>query len=186
MGAIKTYLTSLFLIPLLLGSSMISWGQDEVFYRYKNEQGVRVISSQIPAKYISKGYDVISQEGKLIQRVAPEPSAQEKEKIQKQRAEQQQLAKWDAELLRRYSHPDDIKDAKQRKLAQNRNDLGIIRRNIEKIEEEINQYQGRAAADERAGREISKDTLAVIEQLKRQQAKEEEKEKKKTGRKKGH
>ncbi|MGH1485243.1 MAG: hypothetical protein ACRBCI_03415 [Cellvibrionaceae bacterium] len=179
MCTIKTYVVTLLVLPTLLGLSITAWGQDDTLYRYTDNKGTRVISSQIPARYVSKGYDIISQEGKLIRRVDPEPSAQEKEKIQKQRAEQQRLNKWDAELLRRYSHPDDIKDAKRRKLAQNRNDLGIIRRNIEKIDEEINRYQGLAAADEREGREISQDTLDIIEQLKRQRAKEKENEQEK-------
>lgn len=179
MSVIKTFTVNLLVLLSLLSLSTITFGQGDVFYRYIDDKGLRVISSKIPAKYVPKGYDVISQRGQLIRRVAPEPSAQEKAKIQEQGIEKQHLAKWDAELLRRYSHPDDIEDAKRRKLAQHRNDLGIIRRNIEKIDADINRYQGLAAADERAGREISQDTLTVIDQLKRKRTNERQNEQEK-------
>jgi hypothetical protein len=174
------------LIALLLSTwSITALSRSDVFYRYIDDKGLKVISSKIPAKYVSRGYDIISQEGKLIERVPPEPSGKEKEKLEKQRELEQRLAKWDADLLRRYSHPDDIEDAKRRKLAQNRNDLGIIKRNIEKTDEEINRYQSLAAADEREGRAVSKTTLERITKLrqkravevKAQQEKEREREK---------
>jgi len=147
-----------------------SFAQDKAYYRYINEKGVKVISTQIPSRYVKRGYDIITVSGRLIERVAPEPTGAEKEKLRQKKIEQQRLKEWDAELLKRYSHPDDIEAAKQRKLAQNKNSIGILKRNIEKIDQEINRYQSLAAGDEREGRDVSADTLEVIESLKRERA----------------
>lgn len=162
---------------LLLGLAFVSvliapksFSQDVPYYRYINENGVKVISTQIPSRYVKRGYDIITVNGRLIERVAPEPTGAEKEKLRKQQKEQQRLKEWDAELLKRYSHPADIESAKQRKLAQNMNSIGILKRNVEKIDQEINRYQSLAASDEREGRDVSADTLESIERLKRERS----------------
>lgn len=157
---------------LVLFASLSAVAQEVPYYRYINEKGVKVISTQIPSRYVKRGYDIISVDGRLIERVAPEPSGVEKAKILKQQQEQQRLKAWDKELLKRYSRPADIEAAKQRKLAQNANFIGILQRNVEKIDQEIDRYQGLAAADEREGREVSIDTLESIERLKRERATE--------------
>jgi len=166
------------LIPILLLVLMFtlvlaapkSFSQDVPYYRYINEKGVKVISTQIPSRYVKRGYDIITVDGRLIERVAPEPTGAEKEKLLKQQKEQKRLKEWDAELLKRYSHPADIESAKQRKLAQNMNSIGILKRNVEKIDQEINRYQSIAASDEREGRDVSADTLESIERLKRERS----------------
>lgn len=164
-------LRALFVLVVMLGLFLVvsaSVAQGVPYYRYINEKGVKVISTQIPSRYVKRGYDIIAVDGRLIERVAPEPTGAEKERLIKQQREQKRLKEWDAELLKRYSHPKDIEAAKQRKLAQNMNSIGILKRNVEKIDQEINRFQGLAAADEREGREVSLDTLESIERLKRE------------------
>lgn len=156
------------LIALMLGGISAVFAQDVPYYRYINEKGVKVISTQIPSRYVKRGYDIITVDGRLIERVAPELTGAEKAKLLQEQKEQKRLKEWDTELLKRYSHPDDIEAAKQRKLAQNMNAIGILRRNVEKIDQEINRYQGLAAADEREGRDVSEDTLESIRRLKRE------------------
>lgn len=153
-------------VTVLLWSGLVL-AQSSVFYRYVDNKGVTVISSKIPARFVPKGYDVITKEGRLIERVPPELSPEEKARLERERIARERQEKRDNELLRRYSHPDDIEAAKQRKLAQNRNTAGIIERNLEKVEDEINYYQGLAANEERAGKVITPETLERIEQLKR-------------------
>jgi hypothetical protein len=152
--------------------STIGFAQGLQLYRYTNNQGVTVISSQIPPHYVSKGYEVITYDGRVLETVAPEPIGEEKIRtLQKQEQQRRQEAR-DAELLKRYSHADDIEAAKQRRLAQNRNVTAITERNIEKIDAEINRYQALAAADEREGREVSTETLKAIEELRNDREKE--------------
>lgn len=153
---------------LLLSSGVSASGAH--YYRYLNENGVKVISSRIPNRFVKNGYDIITIDGTLIERVAPEPSEEEKEKLRQEQAEQKRLELWDKELLRQYSRSADIEAAKQRKLAQNETSTSIIQRRIEKIDQDIIRYQGLAAADERAGKEVAIDTLHAIERLKKERA----------------
>jgi hypothetical protein len=168
---------------LLLASTVFYWrsavAQETLYYRYISDNGVTVISSRIPARYVPRGYDLITYDGKLVERISPELSPEKKSRLLKKMEKEARLEIWDKELLRRYSHPADIEAAKQRKLGQNNNDLGIMARNIEKNTEEINRYQSLAAAEERAGREVSADILNNIEVLKRERAAEMKKQKKK-------
>ncbi len=170
-GSIKVKIYSLAFCAVLICLSFLSANaisQETIYYRYVNEKGVNVISSRIPSRYVQRGYDIVTYDGRLLERVPPEASPEEKARMLKEREEQQRLQVWDKELRRRYSHPDDIEAAKQRKLAQNRNAIGIVERNIEKIDDEINRYQSLAAADEREGRDVSEETLTAIKQLQRE------------------
>ena len=164
---------ALVFLVLLLISQLLSADTEQRFYRYISDTGVMVISSQIPARYVLKGYDIISRSGTLIKRVPPELSDKDKAKLEDQRIEQARLKAWDDDLLRLYSSPYDIESAKQRKLQQILSDLRIIARNIEKINEDINRYQVLAAADERAERSVSKTILDNIEELKKDRKLEE-------------
>ncbi len=155
-----------FLFGLLIHTGAYTSANNAPYYRYINENGVKVISSQIPPRYVKRGYDIITIDGRLIERVAPEPSDEEKAKMLKQQEEQERLNRWDKELLGKYSEVADIEAAKQRKLEQNATTTAIIRRRIEKIDQEINRYQSIAAADERKGKEVSPDTLESIARLK--------------------
>ena len=69
-------------------------------------------------------------------------------------------------MLRRYSHPDDVEAAKQRKLTQNESGIILIDLNIEKINSQIDLYQSLAAEDERAGKVISAATMTSLNKLK--------------------
>jgi hypothetical protein len=48
-----------------------------VFYRYTNDQGVRVLSQSIPPRYVPNGYEVISRTGRVLKVVEPAPSGEE-------------------------------------------------------------------------------------------------------------
>ena len=174
MAMIRRLLMVLLLLSQLFTGRVDAAGEGR-FYRYTDDNGVMVISSKIPPRYESRGYDMITRGGRLIERIPPEPGPAEKARREQQRAEQERLQAWDGELLRRYSHPDDIEFAKQRKLTQVSNDTAIISRNIGKIDREIDRYQGLAAADERAGRTVSKATLDTIKALQGDRAKEQQK-----------
>jgi hypothetical protein len=147
-------------ITLAMGASSLIAGE-VLFYRYVDTKGVTVISSKIPPKYVTKGYDVITHDGRLVERIAPELSQEQKTKLELDKQKSLYLA----ELFKRYSTAFDIEEAKQRKLMDNKNAIAILGRNVEKIDSEINRYQAMAAADERGGREVSEDTLNAISKL---------------------
>ena len=160
----------LLIIFLLTACTSVVAHAESNLYRYKDNKGLTVISSQIPARYVAKGYEIITSDGRLVEAVPPEPSAAEKARILEEREKRKRLEK----LRQRYSSAEDIAAAKERKLRQSKNNIGIVERNIEKINSEITRLQSLAAADERAGRKISPSTLDAITQLKLDREKEQE------------
>ncbi|GAA6151189.1 DUF4124 domain-containing protein [Pseudoteredinibacter isoporae] len=133
-----------------------------VFYRYIDKDGVPVISSKIPPEYAQKGYEVVTPSGRVVRVVKPAPTDAEKENL-RSKAE---LAKWDAELRRRYSSVKEIKLAKQRKLESIDGSIQILKGNIGGIDTRIHQKRMEAANLERAGREVGEGLLKQLEELK--------------------
>jgi hypothetical protein len=170
----------IFSLVTTMALSAHALAQNTVFYKYINAKGVNVVSSRIPSEYVKKGYDIISSNGRLIQRIPPELSAEEKVRLIAETERLKKIKDRDTLLLRRYSRPDDIEAAKQRKLSQIKNRVWLIDRNIEKLNSKIDLYQSLAAEDERAGKKISIDTLWSIEKLKSDRDLEINKRKQKT------
>ncbi|MFT4609160.1 MAG: hypothetical protein ACJATQ_000464 [Cellvibrionaceae bacterium] len=151
-------------ITVALGGHALA--QNVNFYKYVNAKGVNVISSRIPSEYVKKGYEIISSSGRVIQTIPPELSAEEKVRVTAETERLEKLKERDTILLRRYSRPDDIEASKQRKISQVQNRVGLIDLNIEKINAQIDLYQSLAAEDERAGKNVSIDTIWTMEKLK--------------------
>ena len=170
----------IFSLVTTMALSAHALAQNTVFYKYINAKGVNVVSSRIPSEYVKKGYDIISSDGRLIQTIPPELSAEEKVRLIAETERLKKIKDRDTLLLRRYSRPDDIEAAKQRKLSQIENRVWLIDRNIEKLNSKIDLYQSLAAEDERAGKNISIDTLWSIEKLKSDRDIELNKRKQKT------
>jgi hypothetical protein len=170
----------IFSLVTTMALSAHALAQNTIFYKYINAKGVNVVSSRIPSEYVKKGYDIISSNGRLIQRIPPELSAEEKVRLIAETERLKKIKDRDTLLLRRYSRPEDIEAAKQRKLSQIENRVWLIDRNIEKLNSKIDLYQSLAAEDERAGEKISIDTLWSIEKLKSDRDIEINKRKQKT------
>ena len=170
----------IFSLVTTMALSAHALAQNTIFYKYINAKGVNVVSSRIPSEYVKKGYDIISSNGRLIQRIPPELSAEEKVRLIAETERLKKVKDRDALLLRRYSRPEDIEAAKQRKLSQIENRVWLIDRSIEKLNSQIDLYQSLAAEDERAGKKISIDTLWSIEKLKSDRDIEINKRKQKT------
>jgi hypothetical protein len=151
-------------ITVALGGHALA--QNVNFYKYVNAKGVNVISSRIPSEYVKKGYEIISSSGRVIQTIPPELSAEEKVRVTAETERLEKLKERDTILLRRYSRPDDIEASKQRKISQVQNRVGLIDLNIEKINAQIDLYQSLAAEDERAGKNVSIDTIWTMEKIK--------------------
>jgi hypothetical protein len=146
--------------------SVQALAQKATYYKYINKKGINVVSSRIPSEYVKKGYAIVTFDGRVIETIPPELSPVEKARLIAKTERLEKLKERDTLLLRRYSHPDDIEAAKQRKLSQNQSRIGLIDLNIEKINSQIDLYQSLAAEDERAGKEISATTMASIDKLK--------------------
>ncbi|HEY7774084.1 MAG TPA: hypothetical protein VIC26_12945 [Marinagarivorans sp.] len=158
MNVMKISLYSTVLFACLYAGISQAQGQ---YYRYVNEDGVKVLGHSIPPKYVKNGYEIVSRHGRVIEVVEPAPDP---EFVEQERAKAELRAQYEL-LARRYSTVRDIEAARQRKLIHVDASILLVESSIENIQEEIDGITTRAAEFERAGRAVPKnilDTLAAL------------------------
>ena len=157
-GALRLPLLLSVLLPALAGAGEL--------YRYVNDKGVIVLDRQgVPPEYIGKGYDVLSDQGRVVRVVPPAPTAEERQRLQAQQAQ----ATSDAQLLRLYSSMDDVDRARERKLTELDGAVGAARGNLQSLRTQQANLQGQAAEQERAGRVVPESLLVQISNIKGEQ-----------------
>lgn len=137
----------------------------KVIYRYKNSEGVTVMDSNIPAEFVSKGYELVSVTGKVIQVVPPVPEGDAAKRLLEQKQLREQRERDDLLLRRSYSNVGDIEAAKRRNLESLRGNISILETNLASANKRLQDYQSQAAAVERIGRELPEDLLKNINNL---------------------
>lgn len=151
---------------LLLGMLGAMAAQAEL-YRYVDDKGVMVLDRHgVPPQYIGRGYEVLTDQGRVTRVVPPAPTAQERQRL----LEAQARAGTDAQLLRLYASVEDVERAKARKLAELDSVLGITRGNLQSLRSQQASLQSQAANHERAGREVPAQLLSQIDNLRKEQA----------------
>jgi len=140
--------------------------QEKTFFRYKNDQGIQVMSDAIPVTYASKGYQIVNIYGRVVKEVPPELTPEEKIRVHSEQKEKQRLERWDEELTSRYSHIEDIESAKKRKLQEVSTSIFTLKLTLSNTADKIKALQAQAAAVERQGNKIPDDILSSIKQLK--------------------
>ncbi|MFC4260757.1 DUF4124 domain-containing protein [Marinobacter lacisalsi] len=163
----KKLTTCILAASCLLMSSLT----DARMYRYKDDNGRMVISNTVPQEASTRGYEILNNQGRVVERIAPAPTEEElrqraEEERRQQEAEEQRVR--DKALLRRYRHPDDAVRALHRKIDELEGLIQLKRGNISVIESQLDAEQSRAADLERSGREIPEGTLSKIERLQSQ------------------
>lgn len=139
--------------------------KSKVIYRYKNNQGVTVLDSNIPPEYVNKGYEIVSLSGKVIKVVAPVVQGVEGERLYQERLEREAREREDIQLRRSYSNVADIDAAKTRNLESLRGNISILQANLSSARTRLQIYQSQAASIERAGRQLPDDLLKNINNL---------------------
>lgn len=163
----KTLITTslvLFTITCLMASSLAQART----YRYKDENGQTVISSSVPQSATRNGYEILNDKGRVVDTIAPAPTAQELEQRRAAREREQQerhRQREDRKLLKRYSHPDDAVRAMHRKVQELEGLNQLKEGNIAVIESQLDDEQSRAAERERSGQAIPESTLQRIDRL---------------------
>lgn len=140
-------------------------------YRYTDENGQLVISNTIPQEATRRGYDILSDNGRVVDTVSPAPTAAQiaAREAEKERQKQREIQReQDQQLLKRFSHPDQAIRAMHRKIRELNSIIRLKRGNISVISGQLDAEQSRAADRERAGREIPETTLDKIRRLEAQ------------------
>ena len=146
------------LLPLAVFAAAGAPGM--LLYRYVDSRGVTVLDRQgVPPEYIAKGYQVLNQNGRVVQTVPPAPTAEEirlKQQVQAKAAA-------DAQLLDTYPSLADLDKARARKLSEVDTLIAVAQANVQTLRAQQASMQAQAAVQERAGQEVSQ---SVIDQLK--------------------
>ena len=140
-------------------------------YRYTDDQGQIVISNTIPQQATKRGYDILNSNGRVVEVIPPAPTEDEIFAREAEKQRQAELAvqrEKDAQLLKRFSHPDQAIRAMHRKLDELRGLIQLKRGNISVISSQLDNEQSRAANMERSGQKIPDATLEKIRRLESQ------------------
>lgn len=136
-------------------------------YRYTDDRGVVVLDRQgVPPEFISKGYQILNAQGRVLQTIPPAPSAQEAQAASARRAR----AEADAKLRARYTGVDDLERARQRQLGEIDGMISLTRGDLQTLQGQQASLQGEAASQERNGQAVSAGVLAQLEALRQRRA----------------
>lgn len=163
-------------LPLLTGALVLVLAvaafAGPKLYRFRNHEGVTVVGYQVPADLVKGGYEVLNDEGMVIEVVPRELTREEleaKDARQKReeaaRAEQERLREWDENLLLRYSTVLDIEAARNRALQDLRIRVSILKGNRRSLKQKVENLQSDAANMERRGMTVDVERLRAIENM---------------------
>ncbi|ACV27627.1 hypothetical protein [Kangiella koreensis] len=166
----KKYLL-LFLSLLLVSQVALS----KNFYRYKDRDGRLIVKDYLPSEAVMVGYEVINEEGRVLERVPAALTAEEKEAelikqqqleaLQKKQVEERRR---DILLMRQYKTIEDIQRTEKNQTAALRANIDLLDSHNSSLTKKLEELQGRAANFERQGKAVPKNTLKEIEATKSQ------------------
>lgn len=170
MTRLRSYAISVAASLVLLSAACTVQARD--MYRYINDQGNVVVGYQVPTTDVKKGYEILNEDGIVIEVVPRELTEEERENISAQQkileaaeAEKERLRLWDESLLLRYSTVEDIEAARTRALSSLLINVSILKSNTRSLKQQVENYQAQAADIERRGEEVDVQRLAAIEDL---------------------
>lgn len=141
-------------------------------YKYKNEDGVTVLDSHVPARYVKYGYTILSLNGRVLEVVpraltdaeitARDNAIELQQRLDRKRREQK-IA--DQNLLRLYSTPEDVIRARDTKLQSIESFINAQSGNARRLQEQKHRLESSLADIERSGGTISKDRIDRIRSI---------------------
>jgi hypothetical protein len=165
----KTKITCLF---ALLLPALHSYGDAGEMYRYIDDQGKVAIGYHVPVEDVKRGYEVLNEDGMVIEVVPRELTEEERndrdaqERLEAEAtAEIERLRAWDESLLLKYSTVEDIEASRKRALSSLLINVSILKSNTRSLKQQVENYQAQAADIERRGGTVDVERLVAIEDL---------------------
>jgi hypothetical protein len=154
---------SICLLPgLLFAAPAESKEERPAYYRYVNDQGVKVMDHSIPPSFSQRGYEVLNSTGRVIKVVQPALTESDIKAL-----EARQAVKEEYEVLaRRYSSTNDIEEAKLRQLERLDANISLVRGNINNLKRQIDGIGAKAAEFERAAKPVPQTLLDSLAKTK--------------------
>ena len=138
-------------------------------YKYVNEDGVTVLDSHVPARYVKNGYTIISLDGRVLEVVAralTDDEIRDRDQRLAEQAERDRITREqkiaDDNLLRLYGAPEDVTRARDTKLASIDGFINTSRSNLARVKAQKRNLEQSAADTERAGGAVSRQHLERI------------------------
>ncbi|KAF0805775.1 hypothetical protein A6D6_02036 [Alcanivorax xiamenensis] len=143
---------------------------EQRLYRYQSADGAMAISATLTEAAIHAGYQVLDQQGRVLETVAPAPP-EEQARRRRELARQEQAraqARRDSELRRLYAGPGDAERARDRQLQALQLNIDYAENAIQQLNKKQDEEIHKAARAERAGREVPDSVRDAIERHGRQ------------------
>src|SRR6187402_3359020 len=90
-------------VVIAISGHALAQTSKQMFYRYTNNDGRKVVSQTIPPQYIRNGYELLTISGEVIKVVPPAPPEADAERIANERKAAKEQARTDMDLRRTYS-----------------------------------------------------------------------------------
>jgi len=156
------------LIVMLLGLAEFSSAKN-LLYRYRDNNDDIVLGSSVPPEFVHKGYQIVDAFGRVVREVPPALTPEqiaEQERLEKEHQHQEELKRQqdeaDRTLMKLYSHPDDARRARDRRLQELDTLINLKTKKIEENQKKIVELESKAADVERAGKKVPDQILADI------------------------
>ena len=138
-------------------------------YKYVNEDGVTVLDSHVPARYVKDGYTILRLDGRVLE-VVPRALSDEEIRLRDLNlAEERRLNRIEREqkiadqnLLRIYSTPEDVLRVRDDKIASVEFAINTSKGRQSRLKSQKRDMQAMLADIERAGGTISNERLGQI------------------------
>ncbi len=107
------------LLTGMLSATGANLAAAQSLYKYKNNEGITVISSTMPREFVHLGYSILDRNGRIVETIPPAMTHDQKsqlEKLKSRKVQQERESELDQELLDLYGSPDEIYGAMNRKL----------------------------------------------------------------------
>lgn len=144
---------------LLFGILLLSPAVQAEVYRYVDQNGGTVLSRQgVPLEAARSGYEVLSDQGRVIRVVPPPPTADDLRK----RRDAEQQEKNDHRLRELYASVADLDAAREHKLRTLDAFVTVVTGNLQLTQNQISDLEQKAAQQERSGRKVD---TAIISQI---------------------
>ncbi len=146
-------------------------------YRYVDANGTTVVKDYLPPEVVSKGYTILNESMQVLEVVPPVKTREqllaekrERQQREKEERERREAAKRDAELLRQFTHVEDIMRARDTQLGAIDVQISIRTGQSALLTSQLEEIQKHAADYERRGQPVPAELVRNIQESQRQLA----------------
>ena len=139
---------------------------------WTNKDGVKECGDRIPPEYSQTGHQELNKQGLVVdetERAKTGEELEEAKKLAALKAEEDRIAaeqaKKDQILLDTFSSVDDLQMARDGKIAAIESSISLAQKRNEKMQQDLDKWVEKAAAEERSGKAPPEDLLKDIETL---------------------